>query len=214
MTLHLPEGLLDQEFTEAQSRRLELERLFVILLGPSGVGKSAVMGALDNSSSFTFRYINPVMTRPNRPGETDKVSVSDAVFAEMEANGEFAAVNHLYATSYGTPLAPIEAAQSEGEIPLLDYPLDGVDRLRRLDKYDLLSFYIYPPSIRQLYGRLQGADRLEGGRFERGVEEIGVLATLGYKDPDIDFSVINHEREEATVAAFISHAIATVTMRE
>ncbi|MBI2459148.1 MAG: hypothetical protein HYV53_01175 [Parcubacteria group bacterium] len=55
---------------------------FLLLLGPSGVGKSAI---IDELSKFDnrFVYISPYMTRPLRLGEKNKVAVSDEQMDEM-----------------------------------------------------------------------------------------------------------------------------------
>ncbi|HBD04983.1 TPA: hypothetical protein DCZ32_00830, partial [Candidatus Uhrbacteria bacterium] len=54
----------------------------LLLLGPSGVGKSAIIDELSKLDS-RFVYISPYMTRPLRQGERNKIAVSDEQMDEM-----------------------------------------------------------------------------------------------------------------------------------
>ena len=132
------------------------------------------------------------MTRVNRPGETDKISVSDETFDVLESSGQFVVVNNLYNIRYGTPLNGILGPLEKGNIPILDYPLQTVGALQR-PEYDTLSFYIYPSSIEEWQLRMERNGRNTGGRLETGIRELGSLATSGLMHPDIDISIKNAE---------------------
>lgn len=97
-----------REIEHLKGRDLHLNRLFVLLLGPSATGKSTIIGEMNaQSQECVFEYVKRIMTRPNRPGETDKVQVTDQEFNELEQASEFVAVNGLYGVRYGTPLRGI-----------------------------------------------------------------------------------------------------------
>ena len=64
---------------------------FLLLLGPSGVGKSAIIDELSKLDS-RFVYISPYMTRPLRVGERNKVAISDKQMDKMWARGELLSV--------------------------------------------------------------------------------------------------------------------------
>lgn len=188
------------EINETLRRNLTKSRLFVLLLGPSATGKSTLIQELNaQSTDNTFEYVKPIITRPNRPNETDKISVSDSEFDTMQAEGEFVVVNGLYGVRYGTPLEGIISPLSRGNTPILDYPLDTVRALQR-PEYDTLNLYIYPPSLETWRGRIESSGRNLDGRLEAGTRELGLLAMADFNHPDIDVSIVNVEGAAAEAA--------------
>lgn len=201
----------EAEIEKVKQRFLTKERLFVLLLGPSAVGKSTLIQELNElSDGITFDYVKPYMTRPNRPNETDKVSVSDSEFDRLERSGQFVVVNPLYEVRYGTPLKGILTPLEQGNIPILDYPLAAVPKLHR-PEYDTLNFYIYPRSTDQLRQRLESSGRDQGGRLESGLQELGQLAENNLLHPDIDVSIVNDDGAANSAASIMLHAIEEVT---
>lgn len=198
------------EINETLQRNLTKSRLFVLLLGPSATGKSTLIQELNaQSTDTTFEYVKPIITRPNRPNETDKISVSDSEFDTMQAQGEFVVVNSLYGVRYGTPLQGITSPLSKGNVPILDYPLETVDALQR-PEYDTLNLYIYPPSLEIWRGRIESSGRNLDGRLEAGARELGSLAMAGFNHPDIDVSIVNAEGVVAETAHDILDVIQQV----
>jgi ribose 1,5-bisphosphokinase len=199
------------EIGKTLRRELTKERLFVLLLGPSATGKSTIIEELNRQASDTyFEYVKPIVTRPNRPNETDKISVADSEFDAMEASGKFVVVNGLYGVRYGTPLEGILSPLSRGNMPILDYPLETVSALQR-PEYDTLNFYIYPPSLEAWRGRIESSGRNTDGRLEAGTQELGSLAVAGFSHPDIDVSIVNAEGAASVAANDILDAIQQVT---
>ncbi len=199
-----------EEIDRTKRRNLTKERLFVLLLGPSATGKSTLIHELNaQSADTTFEYVKPIITRPNRPNETDKISVSDSEFDTMQAQGEFVVVNGLYGVRYGTPLQGITSPLSRGNVPILDYPLERVGPLQR-PEYDTLNLYIYPPSLETWRGRIESSGRNLDGRLETGTRELGSLAMAGFNHPDIDVSIVNAEGAAAEAAFDILNVIRQV----
>lgn len=204
-------NLHDQEIERLKGRNLSLDRLFVLLLGPSATGKSTIIAEMNaRSQDHTFEYVKPIMTRPNRPGETDKIHVSDQEFDRLNETEEFVVVNKLYGVRYGTPLKGITEPLRHGNIPILDYPLETVHALRR-PEYDTLNFYIYPPNIGEWQKRVENSGRNIDGRLEAGLRELGSLAASGLLHPDIDVSIVNADGEVSRSAAEILDAINLAT---
>lgn len=188
------------EIDKTLARNLIKERLFVLLLGPSATGKSTIIQELNaQSQGGAFEYVKPIITRPNRPNETDKISVSNLKFDEMRERGEFVVVNDLYGIRYGTPLRGILDPLRKGSTPVLDFPLETVGALQR-PEYDTLNLYIYPPSLETLRQRIENSGRNQDGRLESGIRELGALAMAGFVHPDIDVSLINADSAADTAA--------------
>lgn len=210
-SLTLPETLRQTELAQVAERDLSREELFVLLLGPSATGKSAIIDELSaQTDGSMFEYVKPMITRPNRPGETDKVSISDEKFDDMQTEGEFVVVNSLYGVRYGTPLNGILEPLRIGKTPILDYPLDNIDALKR-PEYETLNFYIYPHSIDGWVNRLRRINRDSNGRLEAGIEELGALATQEFIHPNIDISLVNGDQQSAQTASEIIKIIDQVS---
>lgn len=200
------------EINKTQQRNLTKSRLFVLLLGPSATGKSTLIQELNTQATdTTFEYVKPIITRPNRPNETDKISVSDSEFDTMQAQGEFVVVNGLYGVRYGTPLQGITSPLSRGNTPILDYPLDTVHALQR-PEYDTLNLYIYPPSLETWRRRIESSGRNYQGRLEAGMKELGLLAMSDFIHPNIDISIVNAESAAAEAAHDIINVIHRVVL--
>ena len=167
--------------------------LFVLLLGPSGVGKSTVIKELAQQLDIT--YITPVMDRPLRSGETEKVFTSPEDFTQREQLGEFIAVNHLYGFRYGTPRAFIEQILANHGVAILDFPLAKLNLLSDYrQRGALLTIYLLPPSNEELAQRLAKDDRdPDGIRLAEGLEEIKKLQDANLDHPDVDFFIINYD---------------------
>lgn len=201
----------NQEIEDLGQRELNLDRLFVLLLGPSATGKSTIIRHLiERVSNPAFEYVKPMMTRPNRPKETDKLSISKTEFEVMKRQRQFVTTNDLYGVRYGTPLQGILGPLGQGRVPILDYPLATVGALRR-PEYDLLNFYIYPESTRSWTNRVIECGRNAGGRLESGTGELGSLATAGFVHPDIDVHMVNHNGKSAQTAKEILEIVQAVT---
>lgn len=208
---NISQDLRLEEVERTRERILSRDRLFVLLLGPSATGKSTIIGEMNAlSEGREFEYVKPIMTRDNRPGEVDKISVSDETFDELERSGEFVVVNGLYGVRYGTPLKGILEPLQKGNTPILDYPLETVGALQR-PEYDTLNFYIYPRSIGQWQSRMERSGRNQADRLESGIRELGSLATNGLLHPSIDISIINDEDAVKEAANDILEVIDQVT---
>lgn len=81
-----------------------------------------------------------------------------------------------------------------GQIPILDFPLDKVQVLKRAE-YDLLNLYIFPPTVNQWIARMEHEKRNNTGRLEAGLKELSMLATSHSPHPDIHYSLVNQENE-------------------
>lgn len=207
----ISDSLHAQEVERVKERNLSRDRLFVLLLGPSATGKSTIISEMNHQSQeCEFEYVKPIMTRPNRPGETDKVHVSDQEFDLLDQAGEFVVVNGLYGVRYGTPLKGILEPLKRGNVPILDYPLETVHALQR-PEYDTLNFYIYPSSIEEWQGRVESSGRNTAERVESGIRELGSLATSELFHPDIDISIINADGQAGRAVAEILDAINLAT---
>jgi len=197
------------EINNAFDRRLQRERVLIVLLGPSGVGKSSLIGGLIEKCHLPLSYVKPIVTRPNRPGETDKISVDDDTFDAIEADGGLVSVNNLYGVRYGTPLSEIVTPLEQGRVPIMDFPLARIDLLKR-PEFDTLNFYVFPDTIGNWVARSAAAGRADNGRLEAGLDELRTLEQSGFEHPDVDIRLVNPESGVEGAVKSVIQTLATV----
>lgn len=176
---------------------------FLLLLGPSGVGKSTIMDELMKLDA-RFTYISPYTTRPLRSGEGNKVSVSREEMEVMESRGEFVVVNELFGgILYGTPRAPIEEALARNIFPMLDWPADRMHIMVEAFFGKLCVIYVAPPSLSVLRERLaiDGRDA-DGQRFASAQSELERLQSGEYAHL-VDHVVVSEEGDVRRVVELI-----------
>jgi len=176
---------------------------FLLLLGPSGVGKSAIIDELLKLDS-RFGYISPYMTRPLRPGERNKIAVSNEQIDEMWRRGELLVINELYGgIRYGTPRLPIAEALATGNFPVLDWPIDRLEVMAQAFPGQLFTVYISPPSIDVLRQRLAKDGRdADGTRLVGATEELQRFWSARYAGA-YDYEIISEDGRVAEIAETI-----------
>ena len=175
---------------------------FLLLLGPSGVGKSAIIDELSKLDS-RFIYVSPYMTRSLRTGEINKIAVNSEQMDEMWRRGELLAINKLYGIHYGTPRLPIEEALAMGNFPVLDWPIDQLEVMTQAFPDRLFVVYISPPSISVLRQRLakDGRDK-DGARLKSAMQELQRYWSSEYTGL-YNMEVVSEDNEILKVAATI-----------
>ena len=177
---------------------LRLSARLTVLSGPSGVGKSTVVGAVRAERPDVWLSVSATTRRP-RPGETHGVNyffVDHAEFARMVEHGELLEYAEFAGNFYGTPRTPVLDRLAAGTPVLLEIELQGARQVRASMPEALLVF-LAPPSWDELVRRLVGrgteaadviARRLETARVELAAES------------EFDATVVNASVEEAAAA--------------
>jgi guanylate kinase len=127
----------------------------VILSGPSGVGKTAVIDRLLLDPRFD-RAVTAT-TRPPRAGERDGVDyvfLAKDEFERRVAAGWFLEHADVYGRLYGTPRSHAEAILASGRHCLLNIDVQGAASLRAA-AVDALFVFLVPPSLAELERRLR-----------------------------------------------------------
>lgn len=129
----------------------------VIFSGPSGVGKSTVLGQiLQNHPDYFFSV--SATTRAPRPGETPGVSyhyLTPGEFQDLLRRDALMEYN-LYAGGdyYGTPAQPVYDVLSRGGTAVLDVdPKGAAQVLAKIP--EAVTIFIAPPSMAELRRRLE-----------------------------------------------------------
>jgi guanylate kinase len=131
--------------------------MLVLLFGVSCVGKTSLIQ--DLKDSFGWLSISTYMTREVRLGETEKQSVTNDYFVQMEAEKKFICVNEIFGNKYGTPKNEIEiAVEDQGRYWMLDFP---ISKRHLLKEYKYIPVVILAFDKKQLIEQITKSNRLD-----------------------------------------------------
>jgi len=131
--------------------------LLVVLSGPSGTGKDAILSQL-KQSGYPAEFITTVTTRPKRTREKDSVDyhfISNQRFQEMMERKQFLECAKVYGNWYGVPKEPVREALEGGKDTILKVDCQGAATIKKLLPQAVFIF-IVPPSMEELTARLKG----------------------------------------------------------
>tara|TARA_Y100000588_G_scaffold107299_1_gene117496 strand:+ start:1445 stop:2071 length:627 start_codon:yes stop_codon:yes gene_type:complete len=115
--------------------RLQTNRnLFVVISGPSGVGKDAIFAHMKYLRR-PYHFAVTCTTRPRRPNEIDGVDyifVTKEKFSEMVDQQEFLEYATVYGNSYGVPRGPLTAAIKNKQDIVIKTDVQGAATLKKL----------------------------------------------------------------------------------
>ena len=165
--------------------------ILVILSGPSGVGKDAVLTRMREQGK-PYHFTVTATTRPRRATETDGVDytfVSVEEFHRMIQQEALLEWAEVYGHLYGVPRAQVDAALEDGQDVMVKTDVQGAATIRRLNR-DGVFIFLAPPSMEELCNRLiqrmtesPGALRLRLQTAEAEMEEASKF----------DYVVTNHD---------------------
>lgn len=130
--------------------------LVVVLSGPSGAGKDAVMLRM-RERALPIAVPATMTTRAPRDGEVKGVHhvfVSRPEFERALAGGELLEHAEVYGNLYGVPRSQVRAALASGRHVIIRVDVQGAASLRRLLPGALFLF-IVPDSIEHLEAHLR-----------------------------------------------------------
>jgi guanylate kinase len=165
--------------------------MIVVLSGPSGVGKDAILERMAELK-YPYHFVITATTREPRPGELDGVNhyfVDRERFQELIDSNELLEHAEVYGNMYGVPKQQVREALAAGRHVMIRVDVQGAERIRQLVK-DALLIFIMPPDLQSLQARLEdrGVDALEAitERRSKAIDEMN--------DADwFDVSIVNHD---------------------
>ena len=128
----------------------------VVLSGPSGGGKTTVVGQVRRVLPGLARSVS-VTTRPWRAGERrgrDYRFVSPSAFQRMRRAGTLLEWARVHGAWYGTPKRPVLRAMAGGRDVVLSIDVQGARQVRRALGKRALLIFLLPPSMALLRQRL------------------------------------------------------------
>ena len=136
--------------------RLPTKPLFIVLSGPSGAGKDALLARM-KESGYPLEYITTVTTRAQRAGERDNVDyhfISTEKFQGMVENNELLEWANVYGNWYGVPRQPVKQALEQGKDTIVKVDTQGAATIKKILP-EATFILVVPPSKEELVARLK-----------------------------------------------------------
>lgn len=159
--------------------------LLVVISGPSGVGKDAVLSEM-KTRGLPFFCVVTITTRPRRPSEQDGIDyhfVSEGEFQKMIQQGELIEWAKVYGNYYGVPKKQIEEALGQGKDTILKVDVQGAATIKQILP-DAVFIFLLPPSIAELANRLMQRQGLTAEelnlRLAKAEDELKRLTLFDY----------------------------------
>ena len=159
--------------------------LLIVLSGPSGVGKDAVLARM-RELGRPLHYVVTATTRPKRVGERnggDYYFLSSEEFQRMLDEQQFLEWAVVYGNYYGVPRDEITLALSKGVDVIVKVDVQGASTIKKMLPQAVFIFLI-PPSMEELENRLR--NRLSESsadlalRLKKAKEETNSLQLFDY----------------------------------
>jgi guanylate kinase len=165
--------------------------LLIVLSGPSGVGKDAVLVRM-RVLGRCFHYVVTATTRLPREGEEDGVDyhfLSGEAFQQMIEEGRLLEWAEVYGNYYGVPGDEIARGLSKRMDVIVKVDIQGAATIKKILPQAVFIF-LMPPSMEELEGRLKQR-RSESPaalalRLDKATEEIKSL-------PLFDYVIVSHQ---------------------
>ena len=185
MSCEVPDRSLESKFRAKRGGDRSSRSLLVVLSGPSGVGKDAVLARM-RKLGRPFHYAVTATTRPKRAGEKNGMDyhfLSWKEFQQMIDKHQFLEWANVYGNYYGVPKDEIASALSKGLDAIVKVDVQGAATIKETLPQALFIF-LMPPSVEELEKRLRKR-RSESSedlalRLERAKGEIKSLPLFDY----------------------------------
>lgn len=149
-------------------RFLRRDGLLIVLSGPSGVGKDAVLSELQRILPEVQRCVT-VTTRPPREYErngADYHFVSEDEFRRRIEQDKFLEYAEVHGYLYGTPRETVEQCIKKGQDIVLKIDVQGGIAVKRAMPNAVMVFVV-PPSFEELERRLRSRNTDSPSDIER-----------------------------------------------
>ncbi|MGB7156954.1 MAG: guanylate kinase [Tepidisphaeraceae bacterium] len=133
--------------------------VLIVLVGPSGVGKSTI--SLRLAEQMNVWYTVSATTRPKKPGDENGKTyehVDRKEFFRRLDSDQFLEYAHVYGDYYATPKHPALDHLAQGQDVLLEIDVQGALQVRH-HYPDALLIFILPPDEPTLLKRLRDRAR-------------------------------------------------------
>ena len=165
--------------------------LLIVLSGPSGAGKDAVLTRMQELG-HNMHYTITATTRPMRPAERDGhdyIFLSSEQFDRMVSQDGFLEWAQVYGNRYGVPKKQVQDALNQRKDTIIKADVQGAATIRR-QAPDAVLIFLVPPTLAELEPRLR--ERKTEGDVDMDLRLRTARAEMGHAAA-FDHVVVNHE---------------------
>ena len=166
----------------------------IILSSPSGAGKTTLVKLLSERKGLITSISHTTRKpRSNEVNGKDYHFINNNVFKKMINNQEFLEYAKVFKNFYGTTKSTIFAELSKGKNVIFDIDWQGTEQIisQKL-KNKILTFFILPPSRKELFKRLSNRDMKDKLIAEERMKQFD-KDILHWKD--YDYVIVNNDLE-------------------
>jgi guanylate kinase len=165
--------------------------LLIIISGPSGAGKDAVVRRM-KELGYPFHFVITATTRPPRQGERDGVDyffLSEKEFQDLIQRGELLEHALVYGEYKGIPKQQVRQALASGRDVVMRLDVQGAATVRSLVS-DAILVFLLSGSEEELLQRLRGRKTENTAELQRRVETMHEELK---RIPEFDYVVVNRD---------------------
>ena len=168
--------------------------LMVILSSPSGSGKTTLVKEISSKNNYSISISHTTRTpRANEVNGKDYFFVGEEEFKKLINNNEFLEYAKVFNNYYGSSKKSVLDNLKKGKNIIFDIDWQGTEQIKQKKlNYQLITFFILPPSKEELFDRLSNRDLKDKSIVEQRMKQFDedVLHWKNY-----DFVVINDDLE-------------------
>jgi guanylate kinase len=201
----------ESSFPARQRDAKSSQPLLIVLSGPSGVGKDAVVARMKKLGR-PLHYVVTATTRPRRAREQNGLDyhfLSQKEFQQMIDKQQFLEWANVYGHYYGVPKDEVASAFSKGVDTIVKVDVQGAATIKKILPQAVLIF-LMPPSTEALQKRLKKRHSESPEdlalRLERATDEMKSL-------PLFDYVITSHQNRLDEVVSQIETIVAAEKRR-
>ena len=169
--------------------------IIVILSSPSGAGKTTLVKKISSSNNYIVSISHTTREpRTNEINGEDYFFISKEEFKKLINDDEFLEYAEVFNNYYGSTKKPVFDNLKNGKNVIFDIDWQGTELIKEKKlNYQLITFFILPPSRKILFDRLSNRDMKDKLIVEERMKQFNE-DLLHWKN--YDFVVINDNLEK------------------
>ncbi len=168
--------------------------IMVILSSPSGSGKTTLVKEISSKNNYSISISHTTRTpRTNEINGKEYFFVGEEEFKKLINNNEFLEYAKVFNNYYGSSKKSVLDNLKKGKNIIFDIDWQGTEQIKQKKlNYQLITFFILPPSKEELFDRLSNRDLKDKLIVEQRMKQFDkdVLHWKNY-----DFVVVNDDLE-------------------
>ena len=168
--------------------------IMIILSSPSGAGKTTLVKKISKEQNYIISISHTTRKpRTNEVDGKDYIFISNEQFKNLIRKNEFLEYAKVFDNLYGSSKQIVINALDNGKNVIFDIDWQGASQIKEKKlNYKLITFFILPPSRKELFERLLNRDMNDKSI---ALERMKQFDKDVLKWEDYDYAVINDDLE-------------------